>query len=53
MGYFRKLAGGLVLMNSEPWHGEQLEQLQMVCFPTLADEERFKAVHSARQPRCV
>jgi len=45
MGYFRKLAGGLVLMNSEPWHGEQLEQLQMVCFPTLADEERFKAVH--------
>ena len=30
-------------MHTRPEHAEQLEELQRVCFPTLADEERFKA----------
>jgi len=45
MSYFRRISGGLTLLNARPEHAEQLEQLQMVCFPTLADEERFKARH--------
>ncbi len=32
-------------MHARPEHAEQLEALQLVCFPTLADEERFKARH--------
>lgn len=32
-------------MQSRPEHAEQLEALQRICFPTLADEERFKAAH--------
>jgi 4-aminobutyrate aminotransferase/(S)-3-amino-2-methylpropionate transaminase len=35
----------MTLLNAQPEHAEQLEQLQIVCFPTLADEERFKAAH--------
>ena len=36
---------GLVIASARPEHAEQLEHLQMVVFPTLADEERFKARH--------
>src|SRR5215472_14848340 len=32
-------------MHAHPEHAEQLEELQRICFPTLADEERFKAPH--------
>ena len=32
-------------MHTRPEHADQLEELQRVCFPTLADEERFKARH--------
>jgi 4-aminobutyrate aminotransferase/(S)-3-amino-2-methylpropionate transaminase len=43
--YYRRLDSGLVVMHTRPEHAEQLEALQVVCFPTLADEERFKARH--------
>jgi 4-aminobutyrate aminotransferase/(S)-3-amino-2-methylpropionate transaminase len=43
--YSRRLTSGLVVMHARPEHAEQLEALQLVCFPTLADEERFKARH--------
>src|SRR5580700_2874938 len=43
--YFRKLADGLVVAHARPEFAVQLEQLQRICFPTLADEERFKSYH--------
>ncbi len=43
--YSRRLETGLVVMHARPEHAEQLEALQVTCFPTLADEERFKARH--------
>ena len=43
--YSRRLDSGLVVMHARPEHAEQLDALQLVCFPTLADEERFKARH--------
>ena len=45
MWYYRRLPGGLVVMQTRHEHAEQLEELQRICFPTLADAERFKAVH--------
>ena len=42
---YRRLESGLVVMHTRPEHADQLEELQRVCFPTLADEERFKARH--------
>jgi 4-aminobutyrate aminotransferase/(S)-3-amino-2-methylpropionate transaminase len=35
-------------MHARPEFAEQMEALQIVCFPTLADEERFKARHYLR-----
>jgi len=43
--YRRVLPNGLVVASAGPEHAEQLEYLQTVVFPTLADEERFKARH--------
>ena len=43
--YRRKLPDGLVVASARPDHAAQLEALQRVVFPTLADEQRFKAVH--------
>lgn len=43
--YSRRLESGLWVMHARPEHAEQLEALQITCFPTLADEERFKARH--------
>jgi 4-aminobutyrate aminotransferase/(S)-3-amino-2-methylpropionate transaminase len=43
--YYRRLDGNLVVMHTRPEHAAQLEELQRVCFPTLADSERFKAPH--------
>ncbi len=43
--YYRRLESGLTVMHARPEHAEQLEALQLVCFPTLADDERFKARH--------
>jgi 4-aminobutyrate aminotransferase/(S)-3-amino-2-methylpropionate transaminase len=45
MWYYRKLPDGLVVLQSRPEHAPELEELQRVCFPTLADAERFKAPH--------
>ncbi|MEW6320842.1 MAG: GNAT family N-acetyltransferase [Acidobacteriota bacterium] len=43
--YSRDLGGGLSIASTRPEHAEALEALQRVVFPTLADEERFKAAH--------
>src|SRR5580658_6909140 len=43
--YYRKLADGLVITHARPEFAVQLEQLQRTCFPTLAEEERFKSYH--------
>lgn len=48
MTYSRKLPSGLTLLNAQAEHSEQLEDLQRICFPTLADSERFKAAHYRR-----
>jgi 4-aminobutyrate aminotransferase / (S)-3-amino-2-methylpropionate transaminase / 5-aminovalerate transaminase len=45
MWYYRRLAGGLVVRHTAPGDAPQLEELQRICFPTLADAERFKAHH--------
>lgn len=43
--YRREIANGLVIASARPEHANQLEELQRVVFPTLADEQRFKAAH--------
>jgi GNAT superfamily N-acetyltransferase len=43
--YRRELPNGLVIASATPEHAEELEELQRVVFPTLADEQRFKAAH--------
>lgn len=43
--YRRELPNGLVITAARPEHAAQLEALQRVVFPTLADDERFKARH--------
>jgi 4-aminobutyrate aminotransferase/(S)-3-amino-2-methylpropionate transaminase len=43
--YYRKLADGLVITQARPEHAAQLEELQRICFPTLADDQRFKQAH--------
>ena len=43
--YRRVLPNGLVIASAGPEHADALEQLQRAVFPTLADEERFKAAH--------
>jgi 4-aminobutyrate aminotransferase/(S)-3-amino-2-methylpropionate transaminase len=45
MWYYRRLADGVVVMQTRPEHADQLEQLQRACFPTLDDAQRFKAAH--------
>lgn len=43
--YCRKLPDGLVITHARPEFAAQLEELQRTCFPTLAEEERFKSYH--------
>ena len=43
-----KLPGGLEVHRTQPEHAERLAELQIVVFPTLADDERFKAPHYLR-----
>ena len=43
--YRRVLPNGLVIAAARPEHASALEVLQRVVFPTLADQERFKAAH--------
>ena len=44
-GYHRALSNGLIIASARPEHADQLEELQRIVFPTLADEQRFKAAH--------
>lgn len=46
--YHRVLPNGLVVESARPEDADQLEELQRVVFPTLADEQRFKAAHYRR-----
>jgi 4-aminobutyrate aminotransferase/(S)-3-amino-2-methylpropionate transaminase len=48
MSYFRRIRDNLVLLHTQADHCAQLEQLQFACFPTLADDQRFKAAHYRR-----
>ena len=48
MSYYRRLPDGIVVTRTRPEHAPALEQLQEICFPTLADAERFKARHYLR-----
>lgn len=43
--YRRLLPNGLVITSARSQQADALEQLQRVVFPTLADEQRFKAAH--------
>lgn len=43
--YRRVLPDGLAIRSARPAHAGALEQLQRDVFPTLADEQRFKAAH--------
>jgi 4-aminobutyrate aminotransferase/(S)-3-amino-2-methylpropionate transaminase len=45
MPYFRKIKDGLTLLNTQLEHCAPLEQMQFACFPTLDDDQRFKAKH--------
>jgi GNAT superfamily N-acetyltransferase len=38
----------LAVMQTQPAHAERLEELQRIVFPTLADDQRFKAAHYRR-----
>ncbi|HEX4851218.1 MAG TPA: GNAT family N-acetyltransferase [Puia sp.] len=46
--YYKLLPDGLVVQNTKPEHTKQLEELQKIVFPTLADDELIKAVHYNR-----
>lgn len=43
--YRRELPNGLVIASATPAHADALAALQRVVFPTLAEDERFKAAH--------
>jgi 4-aminobutyrate aminotransferase / (S)-3-amino-2-methylpropionate transaminase / 5-aminovalerate transaminase len=45
MSYYRRLPDGIVVMRMRAEHAPALERLQELCFPTLAEAERFKARH--------
>jgi GNAT superfamily N-acetyltransferase len=45
VGFERTLKSGIRIVSTEPRHAEALEQLQILVFPTLDDEERFKKAH--------
>lgn len=43
-----RLKNGIIIRQTDAKDAGQLEQLQVLVFPTLADEERFKAEHYRR-----
>ncbi len=45
MSVDQKRDDGIVITRARPEYAAQLEELQRICFPTLADEERFKTAH--------
>lgn len=46
--YYRKLSEGLIIAHARPEFAHQVESLQLACFPTLAEEERFQSRHHVR-----
>jgi 4-aminobutyrate aminotransferase/(S)-3-amino-2-methylpropionate transaminase len=46
--YYQKLPDGITVLHARPEFAPQMEELQIACFPTLADEERFKRQHYMR-----
>lgn len=45
MSLYRRRADGITITQARSEHAPQLEALQLSCFPTLDDAERFKARH--------
>jgi GNAT superfamily N-acetyltransferase len=45
MSFDQRLSNGIRICSTRPEHAPGLEQLQILCFPTLQDEERFKQAH--------
>ena len=45
ISYHQKLGNGLTVQHTQPEHAAQLEALQKIVFPTLADDELIKAKH--------
>lgn len=45
MAFDRRLSNGIRICSTRPEHAPGLEKLQILCFPTLEDEERFKRAH--------
>ena len=43
--YRKGIPGGLTVVSTRPEHAAQLQELQDLCFPTLAVEQRFRAPH--------
>src|SRR5450756_893334 len=48
VAYYQELTSGLVVRNTRSVDAPQLEKLQKIVFPTLADDELIKAVHYLR-----
>jgi GNAT superfamily N-acetyltransferase len=44
----RLLSSGIRIASTRKEHGPALEELQILCFPTLDDDQRFKSAHYAR-----
>jgi GNAT superfamily N-acetyltransferase len=45
VSFERALSNGIRIRSTGPEHAEALEELQILCFPTLDDRERFKRAH--------
>jgi GNAT superfamily N-acetyltransferase len=41
----QRLSSGIRIASTRAEHAAALEELQLLCFPTLDDSERFKAAH--------
>jgi GNAT superfamily N-acetyltransferase len=46
--YYKEIPGGLVIRHMQPGDAPQLEELQKIVFPTLADDELIRAAHYLR-----
>ena len=46
--YRKVLPGGFVVQHMQPYHAKQLEELQRIVFPTLAEDELIKEAHYLR-----
>ena len=46
--YRKVLSSGLVVQHMQPHHAQQLEELQKIVFPTLAEDELIQAKHYLR-----